>query len=158
METDMETVAETEEKVPDAKPAKPKKEKKVKTAKKPKNGISKKTAKKPKNGASKKTAAAKSNQGQSGPTLELGVDKMNKNEVKIVKGIFTKSGERKPHTIKELQSLIGGKSTSPARNALRRLVRAGWIEHTILATDDKNKKRGVYRLTEKGRKRGVKEA
>jgi hypothetical protein len=110
---------------------------------------------KPKAKASVK-AKAKSDQGQGGSPISLDVDRMNKNELKIVKGIFSPKGERPAHTIKTLQSMItkSTKSTSPARNALRRLVRAGWLEKTEIKLA-KDKKRKAYRLTEKARKRGI---
>lgn len=152
--TDTEDFVETEME-PVSKPDKEKsnvvKKKVKKKSKKAKKVAKAKGAKK----AVAKKASTKFNQGQGGPALELGVDKMNEGEAKIVKGIFTKKGERKGHTIKELQAFIDSKKdTSPTRNALRRLVRAGWVEKTVIV-DAEGKKKNGYRLTEKGRKRGL---
>ncbi len=105
-----------------------------------------------KNGHAKKAKSAKvakSPQAQGAAPIELPFDKLNKDEVKIVKSVYAPKGERKAKSIRELQASIGGKDTSPTRNALRRLVRGGWLEKF---------ERGTYRLTEKARKRGVKAA
>lgn len=125
-------------------------------AKKAKKTVAKKAV-----APAKKTAkTAKSTQAQSGKAMVLGFDRMNKDEVKIVKAVFTPSGDRKAKTIRELQSAIGGgkdADTSPARNALRRLVRGGWLEHAAVSTAKGGKATG-YRLTAKAQKRGLKGA
>ncbi|TAL43255.1 MAG: hypothetical protein EPN91_06800 [Salinibacterium sp.] len=99
--------------------------------------------------------AAVSSQAQTAGAIDLPFNKMNKAEQKIVAAVFTKAGERKPFTIKDIMKATGLKS-SPVRNNVRRPVRGRWLEHTIVKTDDGSKKRGVYRLTEAARKRGLK--
>jgi hypothetical protein len=147
----METVDQDEKKEV---PVSNKKAPKVQRAKGSKKAAVKKTAKAKtakKYAAGHKKTSAKSKQGQNGPALELKVSKMSKDEKKLVTAIYTPKGDRKPHTIRELQTVLGGSlkaPTTPARNALRRLVRAGWFEKAD---------RGSYKLTEKGRKRGIKE-
>jgi DNA-binding transcriptional regulator PaaX len=79
-------------------------------------------------------------------TLEVAY--MNKDELAVISTLYGKgSGERKPFGLKDLQqkAFKGNGTTSPARNALRRLRRTGWVEAV---------KRGTYRITNKGRKRG----
>jgi hypothetical protein len=104
----------------------------------------KKAAKK--DGAKPAKKAKGSPQAQSGDAIELPIAEMNKDELKLVKHMYSKSGERKPYSIKDLKAVVGGKTTLRVRNALRRPVRGGWLEKVD---------RGQYRLTEKGRKRGI---
>jgi len=131
------------------KKAKAVKKAKEKATKKAAKKVAKKVVKKASTKAAKKAAApgsAKSPQAQSGPEMELPFDKMNRVEQKIVRALYSKKGERKPHTIKELMKIVGVKSSSPIRNGLRRPVRGRWIEKFD---------RGTYRITEAGRKRGI---
>jgi CRISPR/Cas system-associated protein Cas5 (RAMP superfamily) len=80
------------------------------------------------------------------------------NEMKILKLLYSPKGERKPFTIKEIQKgAFTGSNTSKTRNTLRPLVKFGWLEQ-VEGINPATKKpyRGTYRLTEKGRKRGLK--
>jgi hypothetical protein len=89
----------------------------------------------------------KSEQGQRGKELKLHYSELTVNETKIV-AVLAKSG-RPTLTIKELvtackwNKVEGGKArgNSRARNTLRRLVRASWVEHPEDVGD------GLYRLT-----------
>jgi hypothetical protein len=95
------------------------------------------------------TKKAKSPQAQSGPAIDLAFGEMNKIEQKIVTAAFSKKGERKAYSIKDLMKVVGVKASSPIRNGLRKPVRGGWLEKFD---------RGTYRITEKARKRGLKAA
>lgn len=96
--------------------------------------------------SAKKAKKATSPQAQTAEAIkDLSFDKLNKDEQKIVKAVYTPKGDRKPFTIKELMAATKLK-TSPVRNGLRRPVRGRWLEPVD---------RGTYRLTEAGRKRGI---
>lgn len=124
------------------KTSKTKKAKKM-TAKKGKPSSSAK----PKKTAEKKTEGAKRGK----PARdELKVADMTSDEVKLLRTVFTPKGDRPSHKINDLQAKCFGKEksgSSTTRNTLRRLVKFGWLEKAD---------RGAYRLTEKGRKRGIK--
>lgn len=109
-----------------------------------KKGAVKKSAKK--GTSAKPIPKTKSAQAQGGPVMDLPIAEMNKDELKIVKHAYSKSGERKPYSIKDFKKVLGGTGTSRVRNALRRPIRAGWLEKV---------ERGVHRITEKARKRGI---
>jgi hypothetical protein len=81
---------------------------------------------------------------------ELKITDMTPEELKILRAVFTPKGDRPSHKINDLQAKCFGKEktgSSTTRNSLRRLVKFGWLEKAD---------RGAYRLTEKGRKRGIK--
>lgn len=112
-------------------------------------GGKKVTVKKAAKKASAKPAKkAKSAQAQTGEAIELPIAKMNKDELVIVKHCYTPKGDRKEYSIKDLKAVVRGPlgSTLRVRNALRRTVRGGWLEKVG---------RGLYRITEKARKRGI---
>lgn len=101
-----------------------------------------------------KQTANKNNQGQSGPQIEGGLhfDELNENEQTVVSTLDgSGTGKREYLKIKDIQvrsdweELENGNSR--VRNALRRLVRAKWVEHEDTIGD------GTYRITEAGRKR-----
>jgi hypothetical protein len=89
--------------------------------------------------------------------ISLAVEKMSKNERKLIMGLFasTPTATPVPFTIKGLQGILtkSTKSTIPARNALRRLVRAGWLERTVVMVAEKPRR--AYRLTQQALKRGI---
>lgn len=91
---------------------------------------------------------------------ELTPENASKDEMKLLKFLFTAKGERKKATIKELQKeVFGGKNTSKTRNTLRPLVKFGWFKQvTGMNPETKRPYRGTYQLTEKGRKRGLRSA
>lgn len=112
-------------------------------------GGKKATVKKAAKKASAKPAKkAKSAQAQTGEAIELPIAKMNKDELLLVKHCYSAKGDRKEYSIKDLKAAIGGSkgSTLRVRNGLRRPVRGGWLEKVG---------RGLYRITEKARKRGI---
>ena len=108
-------------------------------------------AAKAKKGAKKTARKDKATTGQSAPHHDLPVDDLNAKELKLVNVINGKgTGSREeisiPDMIKVFQSSADTKAqaNSWVRNSLRRLVTGELIEKTS---------RGVYRVTEKGRKR-----
>lgn len=82
--------------------------------------------------------------GQSGPPLDLPRDRMNENE-KLVLAAFT--GQGQPTKIATIAGIAfpgygPAKANSQVRNALRRLVRGGYIEQIG---------RGLYQITDLAR-------
>lgn len=129
-----ETTTETKKTTKGAKPAKGK------------PGKAKKGAK-----GAKKSAKDKATTGQSAPHHDLPVDDLNAKELKLVNAINGKgTGSREEITIPDLIKVFQPSADTKAqanswvRNSLRRLVTGELIEKTA---------RGVYRVTEKGRKR-----
>lgn len=124
-------------------------DKKTKAKKSRPSGTKPAKVAKSKKAAKKRTGPPHS--GQSGPPLEdLGFDALNSKEEKVLNALAgTNQGERKVRPLSELaedcfSSQGKKKGNSWARNALRRLVRGGWVEKA---------EAGMYRVTEKGRKR-----
>lgn len=119
---------------------------KAKTTKKPVKAKAKKPAKKP--------AKKKPTTGQSGPPVDVPFEKLNDKEKTVAKFLNGKGkGARNPLKISDIASKCFSKQTedkaqanSWTRNSLRRLVTAGWVEK-------KDGARGLYWITEKGRKR-----
>lgn len=148
MDTDSETNTIDTTAAPEVVPTKPAKAKKAAPARKPK---------------------AKSAERQRGRT-ELAFDEMTAHEQALLRALYTPSGPRVAKAIHELQDQLWPKKkkatgTSLVRNTLRRLVKFGWVE---LATPTKaevaaHKKAksgrlySKYLVTEKGRKRGIKD-
>lgn len=99
-----------------------------------------------------KAAPAKSTstQAQTGPSIKLPFEKMNKIEKKIVVAAFPPDAHpkaiRPEYSIKELMKAIGVKSSLPVRNGVRRPVRGQWLEKAG---------RGKYRVTRTALKRGL---
>jgi len=99
------------------------------------------------------------------PRTELPVAEMNKDERKVLETLYSSSGPREGKALHELQKTCWPKikGTSKARNTIRRLVKFGWLElqeptkQEIAAHEKAGKGRlySKYRLTEKGRKRGL---
>lgn len=133
-------------------PVKAKKEKKVKAKKEKPKGKAPAKAKAEKR--SLKSVPAK--RGRQART-ELTPENATKAEMKILRLVYSPKGERQPFTIKEIQKkAFGGTNTSRTRNTLRPLVKFGWIEQVEgINPETKKPYRGTYRLTEKGRKRGL---
>lgn len=76
----------------------------------------------------KKTKAEVNSQGQSGPKLSLGVDQLNRDETKIWEAIKRRRGTME---ISAMMELFGGSREDrnlTVRNALRRLVRGGFVK------------------------------
>ncbi len=138
--------------LPSATPAAPKAKTKKKAKKVAKKAAAKKTKTVAKKASAKKETTASS--GQSGPPItDLSVDKLNDKEMKVM-SVFSLKGERESLTITQLAkgawpTNTQGKSNSWTRNSLRRLVRGGFIEKL---------KRGLYRISIKGRNRMEKAA
>jgi hypothetical protein len=106
-----------------------------------------------KRATAKKASRAKTEKpssGQSGPALELSVDKVNSKETKILEALNgSGSGSREIWTIEELgaecfKSKSKKQQNSWTRNSLRRLIRSGMIEKV---------ERGKYRVSDSGRKK-----
>jgi hypothetical protein len=102
-------------------------------------------------GAKKAKSRDKATTGQSAPHHDLPVDDLNDKEMKLVSVINGKGeGARTEITIPDLLKVFKSSAATKAqanswvRNSLRRLVTGEFIEKTS---------RGVYRMTEKGRKR-----
>lgn len=97
---------------------------------------------------------AKSSQGQTGPKLDLVWGKLSKNEKHVLKIMLPEPGEhRKPMTIAEIAADTGWtkrmskkKANSWVRNQMRRLHRAGFVEHAEKIKD------GNYVLTDYGKR------
>lgn len=73
--------------------------------------------------------------GQSGPVLDLKVEDLNPNELAVLRFLTVDGEGRRAYTISEIMEGLGWhepsrlKGNSRVRNALRRLVRARWVEH-----------------------------
>lgn len=99
------------------------------------------------------------------PRTELPTAEMNKDERKLLDALWSSSGPREGKPLHELQKTCWPKikGTSKVRNTIRRLVKFGWLElqeptkQEIAAHEKAGKGRlySKYRLTEKGRKRGL---
>jgi hypothetical protein len=128
------------------KPAKKKAQAKKK-AKKPAKKPAKAKAKKPTKKSKKKPTT-----GQSGPPVDVPFDTLNDKERKVVTFLNGKGkGPRNPLKIAEIAGacwprMAKAQANSWTRNSLRRLVCGGWVEK-------KDGARGLYWITEKGRKR-----
>jgi hypothetical protein len=95
----------------------------------------------------------------------LPVGEMSKDELKLASALFSSSGPREGKTLHDLQKQLWPKTpgTSKVRNTIRRLVKFGWVEmqeHTKqeiaeLEKAGKGRLYSKYRITEKGRKRGL---
>ena len=94
--------------------------------------------------------------GQTGPTIEVAYEDLNRKEQKVLAAIDPeKKGTRPLKKIQEIgdEAFTGmkhanqEKRNSWTRNSLRRLVRSEFVEH------GEEKGDGTYRITEKGRKR-----
>lgn len=119
--------------------------------------------------ASKKSVATKkpAKTGRRGKPerTELKVNEMSADETKLLKALWADKGPREGKPLHELQKQLWPKvkGTSKVRNTLRRLVKFGWLElqeptqQEIAAHEKAGKGRlySKYRLTEKGRKRGL---
>lgn len=97
---------------------------------------------------------------------ELQIADMTSDELKLLRNLYTPKGPRDGKTLHELQKATWPKEkgTSKVRNTLRRLVKFGWLElqeptKAEAAAHEKDGGRlySRYRLTEKGRKRGLKD-
>ncbi len=136
------------------KPTKAKTTKRKPLAKATKKKATKKTRRlAPKKAPKKKRApkkATKASSGQSGPGLELALEKLNDREKRVVDALNGKgSGSREIFTIDDLaESCWKSKSRAQAnswvRNSLRRLIRGGVVEKV---------ERGQYRIADSGRKK-----
>ena len=93
-------------------------------------------------------------QGQAGPKLNLGWDRLSTNEKRVLKVMLPAPGEhRKPMSIADIVTETGwakregkAKANSWVRNQMRRLVRAGYVEHPEMISD------GKYVLTDYGKR------
>lgn len=103
--------------------------------------------------AAKKTSAkkaTKASSGQSGPSLDLPVEKISAKEMRVVELLNgSGSGTRTIYTIEEMagacwKSKSKKQSNSWVRNSLRRLIRSGVVEKV---------ERGKYRISDAGRKK-----
>jgi len=102
-----------------------------------------------------KAKRPKPSTGQSGPPMELSYSKLNNNQAIIVKSLNKIKG-RVPVNVGEIHERT--KLTKlQIRNAMRNLVRGGWVERvtTVLLDDGEIREdaRGHYRLTKNGKDR-----
>lgn len=112
-----------------------------------------------------KPAKAKATGRGKAPRTELPAAEMNKDERKLLDALWSSSGPREGKALHELQKTCWPKikGTSKVRNTIRRLVKFGWLElqeptkQEIAAHEKAGKGRlySKYRLSEKGRKRGL---
>jgi len=127
------------------------------TAKKPVKAKAKAKAKtkRPVKAKAKKPTATKKKKattGQSGPPVDVPFEKLNDKEREVLSFLNGKGkGPRNPLKISDIagscwksKRLSKAQGNSWTRNSLRRLICGGWVEKL---------ERGVYRVTEKGRKR-----
>jgi hypothetical protein len=94
--------------------------------------------------------------GQSAEEFTLAFDGLALNEVKVLKALDAPGAGRR--LVKPVADLAKTTRLTPlqTRNAIRRLVPSGWVEHVATTLDDDGEEvevRGHYRIAEAGRKR-----
>jgi len=93
-----------------------------------------------------KAKRPKPSTGQSAPERDLPWENLSEGEQAIVKALNGKGeGPRNPRSVEYLSEFFEGRNPKlQVRNALRRIVSCGWVD---------NIDRGMYQITERGRKR-----